>query len=106
MEQFHWLLWVDSEIRGYSDSLEDAYFNLEKISSELVDKIKKEHTVWNVSIKRLTKDHLQINCVHPGYVYNSSWVAHNIHCTRNEKLSPLTKRAKKRRNRRARKDQI
>ncbi len=76
--EIQWLLWVDNEIWGYVDTLQDADWFLTKIAEEISAEIGKMHKKWKVITKNICTDKIKVRCINPGYVYNSKWTVHTV----------------------------
>ena len=73
-----WLLWVDNEIWGYASTLDDAQWFLTKISQEIKTSLQTENPLWIIKCLTTNENTIEIKCLHPGWTYNSKWVAHTV----------------------------
>ncbi len=67
-----WLLWIDDEIRGYTNTTADAKWWLTKISTELVGEIKKDIPTAVIKIISISSI-IEIRCIDPGYFFDTTW---------------------------------
>nr|QBK87725.1 MAG: hypothetical protein LCMAC202_00610 [Marseillevirus LCMAC202] len=73
-----WLLWVDDEIWGHTDTFEDAAWFLTMISAAIIKELQKDHPQWTIELVSIEEKVVKVKCLHPGYVYNSRWTAHTV----------------------------
>lgn len=64
----HWILWVDDEIWGWVESLDDAKYFLANISENIKNRLTKEN--WDIT-KTEEEEKVILRCVNHGYLYNT-----------------------------------
>ncbi len=72
-----WILWVDGEIWGYVNTLDDAKKSIENLSSEIKRVMQLEHPHYTIECLTVD-DKIKVKCLNPGWVYNSKWTAHTV----------------------------
>ncbi len=73
-----WILWVDDEIWGYAGTVDEAKHFLTMISAEIGKELQHNHPNYSIESVPADEKVVKIKCLHPGYVYNSSWTAHTV----------------------------
>ena len=73
-----WIIRVDDDIWGCAHSKEHAEKIIKDVADVISEHLKEVVPHWQINLDTKKENTIKVKCLHPGYVYNSSWTAHTV----------------------------